>query len=92
MEARSEKLAELRSAEFLEDLKAADIVLAVGEDGDWGYPVFLLEPPEKLFSEVRRVTVLIYQDTEELEALLAAVVVAKGYHQYKASGGYVYDC
>jgi hypothetical protein len=86
---RPERLAELCSLEFRESLRSAAVVLGKDENTDNQFVVFGLDMLQVIASGKTRsdramLVVPILQHTDELEALITAVSIVKGRHDYKA--------
>ncbi len=80
----------LRSRAFLAALKEADVILGLDERTRNEFLVFGRSTLQGVVGSGRSMELVvlreeILQHTEELEALLAAVQVARGYHEYEAT-------
>ena len=87
---RPEILRRLNSSEFILELKAVDVILGIDEPTGNTFVLFgrstikAARAYGRSFDcTVLRVRILL--ETDELEALVAAVSAAKGYHEYEAS-------
>lgn len=89
-EGRPEVMRKLGSAEFREELRQADVILGRDEETDNQFLVFgrstlqaIVQSGVSMVGKVLYVPIL--QRTLELEALIAAVQVARGYDDYEAA-------
>jgi hypothetical protein len=79
-----------RSDEFQQKVRDANIIFGVDEPTGNKFLAFGRSSLEAIVSTGRTLECAIiemplFQETDELEAFLAAVVVVKGYHEYQAS-------
>ena len=87
---RQDVIQELLSPEFIAKLKQADVILGVDEDTKHEFILFGRSTCRAVAATgvtkgFLSITVPILQETDELEALCAAVAHAKGYDEYEAA-------
>lgn len=85
---RREVIQKLSSPQFLAELEHADVVLGRDEQTGNTFPVFGRSTLQSMKAANQSMDCYvieqpILQKTRELEALVAAVQVAKGYHEYE---------
>jgi hypothetical protein len=88
-QARPHVIATLTSPGFIGQVKKADLIMGKDEASGHEFVLFGRSTLEAVVKEnrtakVHQLVVPILQETDELEALIAAVRVAKGYDDYQA--------